>query len=127
MRMGFQAADASVDDQNFLAVFQQRGCYLVDLCHEPVDRLDMDQRRTLRKAGERDLARQLKCLRPVMIAAVLRSIVNNVENAASLAAWQGRILQFPYPGRWSRHREAFIQALAPIVRRLKTPASLELR
>ena len=119
MRMAFQAA--GIDDENFLATFQQHGCYLTDLCDEPVDHLDPDQRRALRTAGEKDLARQLKRLRPVMIAPVLRSIAINVENAASLAGWQGRILQFPYPGRWRRHREAFIQTLEPIVRRLKTP------
>jgi hypothetical protein len=119
MRMAFQTVGAGIDDENFLATFQRRGCYLTDLCHEPVDHLDPDQRRALRTAGEKDLARQLKRLRPAMIAPVLRSIATNVENAASLAGWQGRIVQFPYPGRWRRHREAFIQALVPIVQHLE--------
>lgn len=118
MRMAFQIADSKVDDENFLAVFQQHGCYLTDLWHEPVDSLPSDRRRALRKAGEKYLARQLKRFRPVMIAPVLRSIANNVENAASLAAWHGRILQLPYPGRWSLHREAFIKALVPTIREI---------
>jgi len=121
MRMAFQLADPQIDDDHFLAVFQQRGCYLTDLSHEPIDHLEPGRRRALRKAGEKDLARKLKLLRPVMIAPVLRSIASNVENAVSLAAWHGHILQFPYPGRWSRHRDVFIEALAPVIQRLKTP------
>jgi hypothetical protein len=118
MRMAFQIADPKIDGGNFLAVFQQCGCYLTDLWHEPIDRLAPDRRRALRKAGEKYLARQLKRFRPVTIASLLRSIENNVENAALLAAWRGRILHLPYPGRWSRHREAFVKALVPIIRRL---------
>jgi hypothetical protein len=122
MRMAFQIAGPGVDDENFLAVFQQRGCYLTDLCPEPVDRLDRDRRLFLRTAGEKHLARQIKRFRPAIVAPVLRSIAGNVRNAALLAAWDGPIVQFPYPGRWSRHREVFTEALVPIIRRLKTPA-----
>jgi hypothetical protein len=118
-RMAFQIADSKIDDENFLTIFQQHGCYLTDLWQEPIDHLAPDRRRALRRAGEKYLARQLKRFRPVMIAPVLRSIANNVENATLLAAWHGRILQLPYPGRWSRHREAYIKALVPIIRRLK--------
>jgi hypothetical protein len=120
MRAAFQIAEANIDDGNFLSVFQQYGCYLTDLCHEPVDKLDPAERRALCKAGEKDLARQLIRLRPVMIAPVLRSIAKNVESAAALAEWRGPILQFPYPGRWSRHRDAFIEALVPVIGKLKS-------
>jgi hypothetical protein len=53
------------------------------------------------------------------IALVLRSIVGNVNKAAARANWPGQILQFPYPGRWHRNREAFIAALVPVIRRLR--------
>ena len=118
MRMAFQIADSTINDENFLAVFQQRGCYLTDLCYEPVDHLAPDQRRALRRNAETHLARQLTRLRPVMIAPVLRSIVRNVENATSSARWQGEVLELPYPGRWLRNREAFVESLVPIIRRL---------
>ena len=52
MRMAFQIADSKVDDKNFLSVFQQHGCYLTDLWHEPVDRLASDRRRALRKSSK---------------------------------------------------------------------------
>lgn len=118
MRMAFQIADPKIDGGNFLAAFQQCGCYLTDLWLEPIDHLAPVRRRALRKAGEKYLARQLKRFRPVMIAPVLLSIANNVKDAVALAAWHGRILQLPYPGRWSRHRDAFVKALVPIIRRL---------
>jgi uracil DNA glycosylase superfamily protein len=118
MRMAFQIADSTINNETFLAAFQQRGCYLTDLCLEPVDHLAPDERRALRRNGEARLARQLRRLRPVVIAPVLRSISKNVENAVSSARWRGDIVELPYPGRWSRNREAFIQALVPILRRL---------
>lgn len=118
MRTAFQVAGSTVDDKKFLAMFQECGCYLTDLCVEPIDHLGSDERRALRREGEKHLARQLKCLRPVMIGPVLRSIIRNVQNAVSLAHWHGEIVQFPYPGRWSQHREAFIKSLVPIIQRL---------
>jgi hypothetical protein len=118
MRMAFQNADSTVDDENFLAAFRSRGCYLTDLCHEPVDRLAPSTRRRSRSDGEKSLALEIARLQPGIIAPVLRSIVPNVENAAARANWRGEILPFPYPGRWSRHRDAFIQALLPVIQRL---------
>jgi hypothetical protein len=119
MRMAFQIADSKIDDENFLAVFRACGCYLMDLSHEPVDHLDPPLRRAMRSHGEKFLAREIMRLQPGIIAPVLRSIAGNVENAAARANWQGQILQFPYPGRWSRYREAFIKALVPVIRCLR--------
>jgi hypothetical protein len=119
MRAAFQNADAEIDDENFLAIFCARGCYLTDLSHEPVDHLEPPLRRTICGDGEKFLAREITRLQPEIIAPVLRSIAGNVENAVARANWQGEILQFPYPGRWSRYREAFINALVPVIRRLR--------
>jgi hypothetical protein len=119
MRSAFQTADPEIDDENFLDAFRSRGCYLTDLAQEPVDHLDPLLRRAMRTDGEALLAREIVRLRPEIIAPVLRSILRNVENAALQADWQGQILQLPYPGRWSRHRDAFITALVPLIRRLE--------
>jgi hypothetical protein len=118
MRTAFQAADPSIEDDNFLSVFQSRGCYLTDLTGEPVDNLDRELRQTMRRAGEKVLACEIAELRPERIAPVLRSIVDNVARAAAQAKWEGEILELPYPGRWIRHREAFIEALVPVIRGL---------
>jgi hypothetical protein len=119
MRTAFQIADSKLDDEDFLAVFRARGCYLTDLSHEPVDHLEPGLRREMRREGEKSLARAITRLQPDVVAPVLRCIVRNVENAVARADWQGQILHFPYPGRWSRHRKAFIEALVPVIRRLE--------
>ncbi len=123
MHAAFQIADSLVGDDDFLTVFRSRGCYLIDLSPKPVDRLEPRLRREMRKDGEKLLAREIRRLKPEMIAPVLRSIVRNVESAAAQAGWRGQILQLPYPGRWSRHRDAFTQALVPVIRRLTVDES----
>ncbi len=118
MRDAFRTVYNSVDDENFLSVFQASGCYLTDLCSEPVDQLEMPERRATCSNGEVSLSQTIARLQPAMIASVLRSIERNVSQAASLANWHGPILNLPYPGRWSRHRRAFSEALAPTIRTL---------
>ena len=127
MRSAFKAADARITDDNFLSMFRAYGCYLTDLSHQPLDNLKPPQRRAMRTRGEAFLAGELRRLQPGMIAPVLRSIVNNVGKAAALANWKGPILTLPYPGRWSRHRDAFIDALVPVIRGLKLAADSALQ
>jgi hypothetical protein len=117
MRDAFQAADAPIGDENFLPAFQASGCYLVDLCADPVDRLEAKKRRAACAAGEEPLSRIIAELRPITIAILLRSIAANVANAISRAGWQGELIQLPYPGRWARHRKAFIDIVTPVIAR----------
>jgi hypothetical protein len=118
MRHAFQIVDPAIDDDNFLAVFKASGCYLIDLCPEPADHLDLQSRRAARRASEESLSRTIAHLRPAMIAIALRSIAENVTQAASLVDWRGPIIHLPYPGRWLRHRNAFVEALTPTISRL---------
>ncbi len=124
MRETFRTVDPSIGDGNFLAAFQAAGCYLIDLCAEPVDRLDAEPRRTARHAGEKPLALAIGRLQPSAIATMLRSIEDNVARAASLAGWRGPVIHLPYPGRWSRRRAEFVQTLAPAVQTLMQPKSI---
>lgn len=118
MREAFRSIDPKVDDDNFLDVFQASGCYLIDLAGNPVDRMDPQSRRTARRRGEKLLSEKIAQIRPRMIAPLLRAIADHVARAALLADWHGPMLDFPYPGRWSRHRAAFVEILAPVVRNL---------
>lgn len=118
MREAFRSVDPTIGDENFLTVFQASGCYLIDLAGEPVDRMDPPQRQRARLGGEKRLAEKIAKTRPGMIAPLLRSIGPSVARAAALAEWQGPMLDFPYPGRWSRHRAGFVKTLAPVIRRL---------
>jgi len=118
MRDAFRSIDPSIDEHSFLAVFKASGCYLTDLCAEPVDDLDSQSRQVARHNGEKSLSRRIARLEPAIIAPLLRSIAGNVAQACSRADWQGPIIHLPYPGRWQRHRNAFIETLAPTIHRL---------
>jgi len=114
----FQSVDPSIDGVSFLSVFGGAGCYLVDLCADPVDRLDNASRRAACVAGEVSLAVTISRLKPRTIISVVRSIEENVSRAASRACWSGEFLRLPYPGRWTRARAAFCDGLAPSVHAL---------
>jgi hypothetical protein len=116
IRDAFRGIDASVTDEGFLTAFQSSGCYLIDTCIEPVDNLDPKSRRAACAASEASLSRRIGSLQPASIVTLLRSIQDNVRRAVALAGWNGPILEVPYPGRWARHREIFVEAMAPQLR-----------
>jgi hypothetical protein len=116
MREAFQAVDPSITDAAFLRTFQASGHYLVDLCAEPVDRLDANARRAECRRGEESLAKAIERLRPPSIATVVRSIERNVLTAISTAGWSGTMIRLPYPGRWLHNKIAFLDKVTPIIR-----------
>lgn len=111
----FKSVDPGIRDETFLDVFQASGCYLVDLCPQPVDHLDRHQRRATCAASEELLAKEILVLGPLMIATLLRSIEPNVARAVTLACWKGQTIHLPYPGRWERLRVQFAERLRPAI------------
>lgn len=118
MREAFSVVDPAVNDESFLQVFQNAGCYLVDLCGRPVDDLDLQSRRIACDAGVPHLAEIIAELNPERIATLVRSIEPDVKKAASRIAWNGPFLHLPYPGRWIKHRRIFTEMLVPEIRKL---------
>ena len=118
MRQAFQAVDPAVDGVEFLKVFQTYGCYLVDLCPEPVDRMAPTLRRAACHAGEAALAKNIAQMRPEVIVTLLRSIEKNCACAMQRASWHGKAIHLPYPGRWERLRKEFVENLSPVIRSL---------
>lgn len=118
MRDTFQLLHPSITDATFLHTFQVLGCYLVDLCGRPVDKLNPQARQAACLTAEPQLCRVFSTLQPEMAAVVVRSIRQNVRRAASCAGWAGRLLELPYPGRWSSHREVFTAQLVSVLREL---------
>ena len=100
----------------FLETFRAIGCYLLDLCGEPVDRMNLHLRRCICLDGEARLACRLRKLRPMMIVTVVRSIGSNVRRAEAAAGWCGLHLELPYPGRWHHFRVTFRRKLTPLLR-----------
>lgn len=116
IRAAFVAAFPHNYDEDFLRRFQSLGCYLVDLCGRPVDRLQEKVRRSVCVAGETRLTKRLKQLHPEIVVVLLRSIAANVSRAAAKAKWSGIQVESPYPGRWYRNRLAFENQLVPLLR-----------
>src|SRR5262245_35451556 len=70
MLAAFRQADPAINDENFLARFEAMGCYLIDLCPDPVDRLDSKARETARRASEASLSRRIANLHPAAIVSL---------------------------------------------------------
>jgi hypothetical protein len=111
-------------DTAFLKAIAAMGCYLVDLCERPVDRLSSQARRRACLAGEARLSTTLRALRPEILVTVVRSIAGNVERAQEKAGWSGQHIVLPYPGRWHQHRAGFVRVLVPLLRRNYSAAAI---
>jgi hypothetical protein len=121
IRDTFRMIDPSITDDTFLKVFQSSGCYLIDVCANPVDDLDVHSRRAACVAGEAALMRKIRMLEPGAIVVLVKSIQDNVRRAAFATGWRGPILELPYPGRWAHHRKIFREGLVPQLERLDSP------
>jgi hypothetical protein len=117
IRYAFEKALPRVHDRGFLEAFQGLGCYLVDLCGRPVDRLGRAGRTRVCAAGEARLSKIVRELRPEITVTLLKSIQKHVERVLAEAKWSGIHVVLPYPGRWHQHREEFTRRLVPILRR----------
>lgn len=117
VRDTFITAFPRLHDCPFLQSFRALGCYLVDLCRRPVDRMDRKARRRFCTAGEASLKRALRQLRPKTVVVVVRSISRNVKRAERQAKWSGLHVDLPYPGRWVQHRNEFRRKLIPLLRK----------
>jgi hypothetical protein len=117
VRDTFRAAFPAFPEKDFLHSFQTLGCYLVDLCGKPVDRLSTAKRKEACRDGEVHLARKLNELQPKIVITVIRSISANVRRAQASAKWKGLHVELPYPGRWKEHRTAFEDTLKPVLRK----------
>ena len=113
----FATAFPSLSKSEFLDAFRSLGCYLVDLCGQPVDHKARRARQCICRAGEIRLARTIRELHPKALVTIVRSIRPNVRRAKDRAGWSGLYLELPYPGRWHHHRVEFARQLVPLLRK----------
>jgi hypothetical protein len=117
MRRTFMLAFPAIRKDDFLITFRDLGCYLLDLCGEPVDDLDRKERKELCESGEAKLSRAIGELQPEIVVTLVLSIAPNVHRAIVAAGWKGEHVALPYPGQWKRNRVAFDKALRPLLLR----------
>ena len=109
---------------SFLSCFAELGCYLEDLCPEPVNRLtnrtdgSLQKRLQARRDCEPRLAKALTELRPQVVVVLLKGIAANVTRAATLAGDGAERHTMTYPSRWHKHRLAYHRELVALLRAL---------
>jgi len=103
--------------EGFLEFFQLAGCYLDDLCLEPVNRMSASDRGGARKAGEKSLASRLVAHKPAAVVAVPMLIRPDVERALALAGLVGiPVYSLPFPAMG--HQQRFATELGPLLKEL---------
>jgi hypothetical protein len=96
----------------FLEHFRNLGCFLVDLCSEPVNHLPQTERKRARRAGEAVLADTLRKLRPRAVVVVMRAISQSVTRAV-VTAQPIRRYDLPFPAQG--HQRQYVTQLREIV------------
>lgn len=99
---------------DFLNFFKNLGCYLEDLCLEPVNNLNNNNRKLKRNEYVNSLTERIRKANPKSIIVVMLSIRENVEESIRLSGI-GDIpiyyLPFPSQGNQRRYVEKLINAL----------------
>jgi hypothetical protein len=112
----------------FLRFFKRLGCYLDDLCPDPVNKLSPAERKRLRQAAVPALAGRIGVARPQAVVAVMIAIKPHVSEALRASADPGsqlagpvHALPFPRP----EHRARFKRELEELLRQLLKAGILE--
>jgi len=117
----FQAAlgeEGVADGPRFLREFQDRGCWLVDLADQPVNRLPASEREALVAVGVAALARTIEETQPVHLVAIKATIDDEVRSAAEVAGSDADLLALPFPVR--QWRPVFVRDLSAALSRWST-------
>ena len=113
----FIAAIPDLQWRDFLDQFRRMGCYLDDLCLEPVNHLDARDpvRVAARAEGQERLAEHIRVWRPKAIVVVMVAIAGNVARAARDGGQENVPRQvLPFPGR-KAHRDRYVAELTTLV------------
>jgi len=104
------------EGEAFLRTFKARGCWLVDIAAEPVNRMDAAERRALVAAGIPALAETIAATKPQSIVVVKSDIGTAVAQAVELGALRKppAVVVLRYPLR--QYRAEFIEKLADLLR-----------
>ena len=108
---------------DFLHGFKAAGCYLDDLCLEPVNRMNASDRRAAWKTEVDSMSCRLAADSPRIIVPILRSIESSVRQAAEMAGLSDRVrAALPYPGMGNHRR--YIAELSQLVLEFREASSL---
>ncbi|KJS29363.1 MAG: hypothetical protein VR64_21340 [Desulfatitalea sp. BRH_c12] len=101
-------------DGEFLSVFRDRGCWLDDISHTPIDLLNRRERKEAIQKSIPNFAGRLTEASPEVVIVMLRRIKEQVSAAVQASGIQARIEYLPFPG--FGHQRKFIELLVPVLR-----------
>jgi hypothetical protein len=102
----------------FLCYFKQQGCYLVDLCDEPVNHLNLQKRQGSREKAVTFLSSKIRSYSPEVIIVVMKAIEDHVKNAISMACLRDvEYYSLPFPAQGNQQR--YVNELIKIISDLK--------
>jgi hypothetical protein len=116
-REAFQAAIPALREEPvFLDAFERLGCYLEDLCEQPVNDLDMrdPMRLQARADGVTPLARRMRRFSPQVVVVVMKAIAGDATRAL-VASGHAEVKreELPFP---ARHYDQYVQQLTTLVK-----------
>jgi len=117
-REAFVATIPHLVGRDFLEEFRRLGCYVDNLCLEPVNDLYADDplRIAARAEGQERLAEHIRISRPKAIVVVMMAIERNVARAAREADQDGTPrYALPFPGRRA-HRDRYVTELTALLK-----------
>jgi hypothetical protein len=104
-------------DAQFLDDFKALGCFLDDLCLEPINHLKgtralVQQRHDSRDSGERPLARRIRQTAPLAVVVAMKGIESHVRSAMDASRVTIRSTRaFAFPAR-PEHVKSYISELS---------------
>ena len=116
-RLAFERAHSTSfwDNETFFRYFQAAGCYLDDLCHEPVDKMPKAQREAQLIASIDGLAQRLREKNPAIVAIALKKIEPYVRAAIELSGIRPLdVAVLPFAG--NGHQGKYIDGQSRILR-----------
>lgn len=103
------------DTHSFLIFFRLSGCYLEDICLEPIDKLPPKERTLMLKDSIEYFSSRLKEYSPEAIVIVLKRIESHVKAALRKAKISCPVYTLPFPG--FGHQKNYINTLCEILQK----------
>lgn len=96
---------------SFLRFFQSQGCYLDDLCDEPINHLPKELRLIERKGAIQSISKRIKNIKPSSIIIIMKGIEKYVHQAIGESSIPRYTLYFPSHGNQVKYREGLVRIL----------------
>lgn len=110
--------------KDFLGFFKSLGCYLDDICHEPVDNLPAKERKLAIVYSIDKLAKRIEDYKPEYVIAILKGIHGAVLAAVHISNHPVTVQSVPFAGMGNQKRfEAELREILRVIFSTRLPTS----